>query len=808
MAETKPRWSRDPVQRMLADAVLPPDLEPAPGRARADARVALLTGATGFLGRHVARALLRDTDLRLICLARGVTEADAAVRVESALRSAGVAQQDLEQRVEVLQGDLAAPELGLGAAAFAALSTRIDLIHHCAARVDWVRGYGQLHAVNVGGAATLVRLACTGHRKRLVFVSSIAVCYARGGPDRVDETTDMLPYLEGMPLGYARSKCVAEALLRQAAARGVPVTVLRPALISGDAQTGAANASDLIAALLQGCSATGLAIDTDWLLDFVPVDFVARVAARVPQGSQHWQVLHLVHRRPRQWRELILWMNLHGYPVRLVDADTWIGQLFDQRRCRGTLLYGQRQFFRGRPGSTAVRPYESYLAPGQRRIDAARTRILLQRLGLHEPPLGTDLLHRYFAEYRRLGVLPAQPGGSPTKIPVERVLDGPWRSTGSDVPDFDPERLRQARIERIDSEDAILSEIASARVGDAVGLWRLDLTARAGGTAARPRQLVLKVKSGERELEALTVTLARLCRPALGRLFERFQRDLGLAGSTETELALYALDAPRLRRHLPRCYGLQRRVSDGRWALLLEYLPGTRDRALRQRLRDPAVVAPKLLETLSAIHAVGFGRGSSTADPRWAGAARNPERMLEMLPLWRELADFASPWFAHWCGPSLPRLHREILRGLETWWQRLQGLPTALVHNDFNPRNAVLHDRDGSTRLCVYDWELARRGVPQHDLAEWLCFSSPRALAPAHLDALLAGHREALAQATGVQIDAREWHEGFVLALRHLLIERLAMYTLVHRFRPLDYLPDVLRNWRHLYGWATGRGPF
>ncbi|AGA35405.1 phosphoenolpyruvate synthetase (PEP synthase) [Thioalkalivibrio nitratireducens DSM 14787] len=463
---------------------------------------------------------------------------------------------------------------------------------------------------------------------------------------------------------------------------------------------------------------------------------------------------------------------------------------------------------RGRPGSTAGRPYESYLAAGQRRIAGTRTRVLLDRLGLQEPRLGAELLHRYFAQYRRLGVLPAQPMRSPPSIRVERVLEGPWRRTARDAPDFDPGLLPQARLERIDSDDAILSEIASARVADSVALWRLDLAPREGAAAASARQLVLKVKSGECELEELTVTLAGLCRPALGQLFQRFQGDLGLAGSTERELELYALNEPRLQRHLPRCYGLQRRVNDDRWALLLECLPETRDPASRQRLRDPAVVAPALLEAFGAIHAIGFGRGPAPAATPGTGTPRSPERMLEMLPLWHELADFASPWFARWGGPNLPRLHLEIIKGLDTWWQRLQALPAALVHNDFNPRNAVLRDRGGWQRLCVYDWELATRGIPQHDLAEWLCFSSPMALAPGHLDALLVGHREALIRATGQDIDAREWHEGFVLALRHLLIERLAMYTLIHRFRPLDYLPSVLRNWLRQYAWATDRPRF
>ena len=50
---------------------------------------------------------------------------------------------------------------------------------------------------------------------------------------------------------------------------------------------------------------------------------------------------------------------------------------------------------------------------------------------------------------------------------------------------------------------------------------------------------------------------------------------------------------------------------------------------------------------------------------------------------------------------------------------------SALIHNDFNPRNLALRREVGGWRLCAYDWELATIGVPQHDCAEFLCFVLP-----------------------------------------------------------------------------------
>ena len=107
------------------------------------------------------------------------------------------------------------------------LARRVGTVYHCAAAVNWALGYRRLRASNVVGTLEIIRFACVHAPKQVFFCSTIAVCFASPGPENVDESTDMLPYIEGMPLGYAQSKCVAESLLREAARRGVPVSIVQ-----------------------------------------------------------------------------------------------------------------------------------------------------------------------------------------------------------------------------------------------------------------------------------------------------------------------------------------------------------------------------------------------------------------------------------------------------------------------------------------------------------------------------------------------------------------------------------------------------
>ena len=83
----RPRRQQPARGTLLADASLPGDIVPRPGRATAGD--ILVTGATGYLGRHLLRALLDRTRDRIRCLVRAPSEAEAGHRLRRALELAG-----------------------------------------------------------------------------------------------------------------------------------------------------------------------------------------------------------------------------------------------------------------------------------------------------------------------------------------------------------------------------------------------------------------------------------------------------------------------------------------------------------------------------------------------------------------------------------------------------------------------------------------------------------------------------------------------------------------------------------------------
>ncbi|MDQ3889327.1 MAG: NAD-dependent epimerase/dehydratase family protein [Actinomycetota bacterium] len=167
-----------------------------------------VTGATGFLGRHLVPLLVeRGDDVR------------ALVRVEtddSWLRELGV---------EVVRGAL------LDADAVRQAAAGCELVFHAAGLVAHERGDAhRLAAVNVNGVRTI--LTAVDRRARLVHVAS----YATIGParSREERAHEDQPYPEeAAHLPYVASKRAGERLVLDAVAAGMDAVVANPGFLLG-----------------------------------------------------------------------------------------------------------------------------------------------------------------------------------------------------------------------------------------------------------------------------------------------------------------------------------------------------------------------------------------------------------------------------------------------------------------------------------------------------------------------------------------------------------------------------------------------
>jgi dihydroflavonol-4-reductase len=163
-----------------------------------------VTGATGFVGHHVARALVaQGAELRLL------------VRKSSNLANLeGIAGG-------TVVGDLAEP------ASLASAFDGCDAVMHVAADYRlWIPHPQAMYRANVDGTRELLRLAREAKVRRVVYTSSVATMGFRHDGLIVNEDTPVT--LANMVGHYKRSKFLAEQEAMAAASKGQEVMILNP----------------------------------------------------------------------------------------------------------------------------------------------------------------------------------------------------------------------------------------------------------------------------------------------------------------------------------------------------------------------------------------------------------------------------------------------------------------------------------------------------------------------------------------------------------------------------------------------------
>jgi dihydroflavonol-4-reductase len=163
-----------------------------------------VTGATGFVGHHVARALAAEgADLRLL-----VRKTSKLTNLEGICGETHI-------------GDLADPE-----SLKPALADCDAVVHVAADYRLWIPDPAAMYRANVDGTRELLRMAREAGVKRFVYTSSVATMHFRTDGVVIDEDTPVS--LDDMVGHYKRSKFLAEQEALHAADQGHQVVILNP----------------------------------------------------------------------------------------------------------------------------------------------------------------------------------------------------------------------------------------------------------------------------------------------------------------------------------------------------------------------------------------------------------------------------------------------------------------------------------------------------------------------------------------------------------------------------------------------------
>src|SRR5215218_8303494 len=259
-----------------------------------------VTGATGFIGRHLVELLLQREGTVYVLVREG-----SKGRLEE-LRSRWGVDSD---RVVGIVGDLSQRRLGVSDSDLERLRGEVDHLFHLAAIYDMTADAASQNVANIEGTRHMVEFAEAVEAGRVHMVSSIAAAGLYRGvwrEDMFEEAED----LDNHP--YFRTKHDSEGIVRTELSR--PWRVYRPGIVVGHSETGEMDKVDgpyyffKLIRRLRG-------VVPEWVpmpgvegreINLVPVDFVARAMDHIAHlDGLDRRAFHLTDPNPRTAGEVI-----------------------------------------------------------------------------------------------------------------------------------------------------------------------------------------------------------------------------------------------------------------------------------------------------------------------------------------------------------------------------------------------------------------------------------------------------------------------------------------------------------------------
>ncbi|CAO2648799.1 Nn.00g097480.m01.CDS01 [Neocucurbitaria sp. VM-36] len=310
--------------------------------------VIVLTGATGALGAHILDLLQKSASVDTIyCLVRGADEDAAKERVDKALKQRGLASllspEKTDGKVRVIPAQLSDQGLGLSDKLYKRLAREATSIIHVAWTVNFRLKLRSFIKDNIAGVRNLLNLALEEPRSsppRFTYCSSTAAIM-NGSLDESGCLPEKLlsDPSAASPLGYSRSKWVAEHICFEASKRTSlrgRIAVVRVGQLAGDSASGVWNTKEAWPMMLSTAKLIKCLPDLgNEPLDWLPVDVAAEAfleATRVDsesEKSKEMSVYHVLnpHRSPT-WHEMLHWLHKKE-DFEIVSPQEWVRRLED-----------------------------------------------------------------------------------------------------------------------------------------------------------------------------------------------------------------------------------------------------------------------------------------------------------------------------------------------------------------------------------------------------------------------------------------------------------------------------------------------
>ncbi|MBQ6076385.1 MAG: amino acid adenylation domain-containing protein [Lachnospiraceae bacterium] len=285
----------------------------------------LLTGATGFLGIHILRELLRQ-EVPVLALCRGTKDLDAELRLKGMLMYYfdSPLDEEVDRLVKVADGDVTNADLSE-----ILKDETFDTIINCAALVKHFAADDIIERVNVGGVENMIELALE-RNARLVQISTVSVAGENVGekfPETFRLFENQLAVGQDISNKYIHSKYMGEKVLYEAVQeKGLDGKVVRVGNLMGRQSDGEFQINSVTNGFirnLKGYKALGCfpVTSCDSRVDFSPIDETAKAILLLAQTPKEFTTFHAANSHPVEMGDIIAAMNAAGFAIETVPEE-------------------------------------------------------------------------------------------------------------------------------------------------------------------------------------------------------------------------------------------------------------------------------------------------------------------------------------------------------------------------------------------------------------------------------------------------------------------------------------------------------
>jgi thioester reductase-like protein len=289
-----------------------------------------LTGVTGFLGGHLLKDLIENTEAKIYCHIRAKDIDEGMKRIIANMQNYRLWKHEYKVRIVPVVGDLSKPLLGISEDYFNKLADCIDIIYHNGACVNFVLPYSKLKEVNVRGTRECLRLACRKKAKYFNYISTFGVFDNPSHFNKIAYEDDKLDSCDGYFLGYTQTKWVSEKLVKIAENRGLKVCIYRPGHITGSTVSGIWEVGDLISRLLVSCINMKVIPDIFINIHITPVDYVSKAIAYLSlREDSIGKAFNLINKIIPSAGDLSDAIRQYGYNIDVIPYEQWQNTMFN-----------------------------------------------------------------------------------------------------------------------------------------------------------------------------------------------------------------------------------------------------------------------------------------------------------------------------------------------------------------------------------------------------------------------------------------------------------------------------------------------